>query len=299
MSRRAAARPGAMAEAVAAGFRSVINNRPDFEGGPDQPTSAAWKPRRAPPASSRMAAGGAGAQRRRDRPLRRAAGNAADADPGVLPLRRTLEQALRRCHRSTALILGAPLGRRRSRRRLDRMAHGDQGSSNRALGRDLGVTRSADDRRRDVAARRYIRRRFAAAVPRRLQSRIVGDAVAPLLTLSRLIDRVHRMGRSLGRLARPRRRADQRHQRDRAQGVQHQLERVPRDPVVPVRRGVPARGRLHPAAPGARQDRRDLGPLLQAHADLDRRHRPGLLRAAARLHGRSPRRSRSSSAPTR
>jgi uncharacterized protein (TIGR01244 family) len=32
--------PAAMAEAAAAGFRSVINNRPDFEGGPDQPTSA-------------------------------------------------------------------------------------------------------------------------------------------------------------------------------------------------------------------------------------------------------------------
>ncbi len=29
-----------MAEAAAAGFRSVINNRPDFEGGPSQPTSA-------------------------------------------------------------------------------------------------------------------------------------------------------------------------------------------------------------------------------------------------------------------
>ena len=29
-----------MAEAAAAGIRSVINNRPDFEGGPDQPTSA-------------------------------------------------------------------------------------------------------------------------------------------------------------------------------------------------------------------------------------------------------------------
>jgi uncharacterized protein (TIGR01244 family) len=33
--------PAAMAEAAAAGFRSVINNRPDFEGGPDQPTHAA------------------------------------------------------------------------------------------------------------------------------------------------------------------------------------------------------------------------------------------------------------------
>jgi uncharacterized protein (TIGR01244 family) len=32
--------PGAMAEAARAGFRSVVNNRPDFEHGPDQPTSA-------------------------------------------------------------------------------------------------------------------------------------------------------------------------------------------------------------------------------------------------------------------
>ncbi|MGY0194999.1 TIGR01244 family sulfur transferase [Leptothrix sp. BB-4] len=32
--------PDAMAAAAAAGFRSVINNRPDFEGGPEQPTSA-------------------------------------------------------------------------------------------------------------------------------------------------------------------------------------------------------------------------------------------------------------------
>ena len=32
--------PSAMAWAAQQGFRSVINNRPDFEGGPDQPTSA-------------------------------------------------------------------------------------------------------------------------------------------------------------------------------------------------------------------------------------------------------------------
>lgn len=32
--------PEAMAEAKAAGFRSVINNRPDFEAGSGQPTSA-------------------------------------------------------------------------------------------------------------------------------------------------------------------------------------------------------------------------------------------------------------------
>ncbi|MBI5257406.1 MAG: TIGR01244 family phosphatase [Burkholderiales bacterium] len=33
--------PEAMAEVAALGFRSVVNNRPDFEHGPDQPTSAA------------------------------------------------------------------------------------------------------------------------------------------------------------------------------------------------------------------------------------------------------------------
>lgn len=32
--------PEAMAEAARAGFRSVVNNRPDFEEGPGQPTSA-------------------------------------------------------------------------------------------------------------------------------------------------------------------------------------------------------------------------------------------------------------------
>ncbi len=33
--------PEAMPAIAAQGFRSVINNRPDFEGGPDQPTGAA------------------------------------------------------------------------------------------------------------------------------------------------------------------------------------------------------------------------------------------------------------------
>lgn len=33
--------PEAMAEAAAMGFKSVVNNRPDFEHGPNQPTSAA------------------------------------------------------------------------------------------------------------------------------------------------------------------------------------------------------------------------------------------------------------------
>jgi len=35
--------PEAMEEAAAAGFRSVVNNRPDFEAGPTQPTSAAME----------------------------------------------------------------------------------------------------------------------------------------------------------------------------------------------------------------------------------------------------------------
>jgi uncharacterized protein (TIGR01244 family) len=33
--------PEAMAEAAQAGFKSVVNNRPDFEHGPNQPTNAA------------------------------------------------------------------------------------------------------------------------------------------------------------------------------------------------------------------------------------------------------------------
>jgi uncharacterized protein (TIGR01244 family) len=32
--------PGAMAEVAALGFKSVVNNRPDFEHGPGQPASA-------------------------------------------------------------------------------------------------------------------------------------------------------------------------------------------------------------------------------------------------------------------
>jgi uncharacterized protein (TIGR01244 family) len=32
--------PAAMAEAARLGFRAVVNNRPDFEHGPDQPTNA-------------------------------------------------------------------------------------------------------------------------------------------------------------------------------------------------------------------------------------------------------------------
>lgn len=35
--------PEDLAQAAAAGFRSVVNNRPDFEGGPSQPTSQAMQ----------------------------------------------------------------------------------------------------------------------------------------------------------------------------------------------------------------------------------------------------------------
>ena len=35
--------PDDVAQAAAAGFRSVVNNRPDFEGGPSQPTSHAME----------------------------------------------------------------------------------------------------------------------------------------------------------------------------------------------------------------------------------------------------------------
>jgi uncharacterized protein (TIGR01244 family) len=35
--------PSAMAWAAQNGFKSVVNNRPDFEGGPTQPTSAAME----------------------------------------------------------------------------------------------------------------------------------------------------------------------------------------------------------------------------------------------------------------
>jgi len=43
--------PDAMAAAAEAGFKAVINNRPDMEGGPEQPTSAAIeRPPRSPTA---------------------------------------------------------------------------------------------------------------------------------------------------------------------------------------------------------------------------------------------------------
>jgi uncharacterized protein (TIGR01244 family) len=74
--------PAAMAEAAAAGFRSVVNNRPDFEGGPTQPTSAS------------VAAGLAErTDGRGHRPLRGTARVVAEADPRLLPHGHALGQA--------------------------------------------------------------------------------------------------------------------------------------------------------------------------------------------------------------
>jgi len=98
--RRAATRPRRNGLGPAqAGFKSVINNRPDFEGGPDQPTNASIE-------AAAKAAGlryaflpvqPAGANARRHRELRRAAGRSAEADPPrVLPHRHALRQTLYR-----------------------------------------------------------------------------------------------------------------------------------------------------------------------------------------------------------
>jgi|GEM_PF-421188 len=101
--------PEAMASLAAAGFKSVINNRPDFEGGPDQPTSE----------QVRAAAEAAGLVYRHlpvqggyqspeeiaARPARRS----AQAGPGLLPLRRALHASVRR---RDAALTGSGLSRR-------------------------------------------------------------------------------------------------------------------------------------------------------------------------------------------
>ena len=90
-----------------------------------------------------------------------------------------------------------------------------------------------------------------------------------LLALSRAIDAHHRARRPRRLLAGAGRRADQRRQRRWSASVQLQLERVPRDPVVPVLGDLPVLRRLHAAAQRAR-----------AH-----RHHPGRLVARARRTG--------------
>ncbi len=82
--------PAAMAWAAANGFKSVINNRPDFEHGPDQPTSAAIAEAAQAaglqyaflPVAGRLSVAG------RDREVRRTPRHAAAAHPRVLPQRR-------------------------------------------------------------------------------------------------------------------------------------------------------------------------------------------------------------------
>jgi hypothetical protein len=72
-----------------------------------------------------------------------------------------------------------------------------------------------------------------------------------------------------------------------AQGLRHEFERLPRNPVVPVRRRGHARLRLHHAAPGARQDRCHRRPLFQAHPTHRRMRRHRVFPLSLRLQGQS------------
>ena len=204
-----------MAEAARAGFRSVVNNRPDFEDGPTQPTTP----------SIEAAARAAGLDyaflpvaRAYQSPeeiaaLRRAARRPAQADPRVLPLRRALGHAL--CRPPPALSDAVRRPRARRARARAPLAQTRIGAPDR-LPRIGGASQAA------VAARGE-HPHFPEAL----------GAPAHPVAADRSLQRIRR---PLGRLAGPRRGADQRRQRHRAQGVQHQLERLPRDPVVPVRR---------------------------------------------------------------
>src|SRR5258708_2257467 len=84
-------------------------------------------------------------------------------------------------------------------------------------------------------------------------------------------------GRAMAYLADPGLHGHQRHQCHRSQGVAHQLERLPRSAVVPVRGLLPAGRRLHAAAGRACEGGCDRQPPVQAHADLDRHLRLRLL----------------------
>ena len=90
-----------------------------------------------------------------------------------------------------------------------------------------------------------------------------------LLAFSRAIDGLNaRIGRAHD-LAGAGRGADQRRQRDRPQGVRHELERVPRDAVVPVLGDLPALLAVHAAAQRAHPHRR------RRRAAVEPRRRPG------------------------
>ena len=111
-----------MAEAAAAGFRSVINNRPDFEGGPTQPTNASIEAAARAAGLSTPPAGGAELQTPEE--IARFAAlldDAAQADARVLPLaaRARASSCRRSARRLTAQSLRASrsLAETRSRRR--------------------------------------------------------------------------------------------------------------------------------------------------------------------------------------
>ena len=90
--------PDDMADVAAAGYKSVIINRPDFEGGPDQPTAAdvskaalaaGLQVEYQPVVGSAMTA--ADVQRFAELPA-----HAAEPRAGVLPYRHPLRQPVRR-----------------------------------------------------------------------------------------------------------------------------------------------------------------------------------------------------------
>jgi uncharacterized protein (TIGR01244 family) len=90
--------PEAMAEVARQGFKSVINNRPDFEHGPDQPRTRPSPPQRRPLAWSTASCPWRRLPvARRDRGLCATAAEPAAADAGVLPFGRALDAAVHGC----------------------------------------------------------------------------------------------------------------------------------------------------------------------------------------------------------
>jgi len=90
--------PDDMADVAAAGYKSVIINRPDFEGGPDQPTAADVSRaaqeaglHRIPPRRGQRHDG------RRRRALCGTAAHPAGPGPGILPHRHPLHEPVRGC----------------------------------------------------------------------------------------------------------------------------------------------------------------------------------------------------------
>ena len=202
--------PGCHGRGPRAGFRSVVNNRPDHEHGPDQPTSAEIE-----------AAARAAGLEYRHLPV-----DGGYQSPEEIAAFAKLLQELPR-----PILVFCRSGARAPRAwRPPRRA--DPGISPGSGGPALQPPGSRSP---------YIPTRPRAGFARCAQRR--HHPCRPLLQLSRWIDAFsERVGRSVawlvlaavlisaGNAIVP-------------QGVQHQLERVPGDPVVPVLGGVPARRR--------------------------------------------------------